>query len=151
MNKKLMIISSSVVMLTILIVIFAFTAEGTGSKKQTRYSITGTWQLDSYKYGSSSGSFTAITPNRPHVKLITAERFLWVTYDTTSKKLLESAGGAYTLDGENYIEEIDFGYNMDTYLGSKSTFKIRVEDDIFYLSGTLSDGYKIEEVWTRIK
>lgn len=149
--KKLISVSFSVVAVVFLILIFAFRSEFSKEQKKVKYSITGTWQLDSYKYGSSSGSFTAITLNRPHVKLITEKRFLWATYDTLSKKILESAGGEYTLDGETYTESIDFGYGMDSYLGGKSVFKIKVEDDIFYLTGTLSDGYRIEEVWTRIK
>jgi len=40
---------------------------------------------------------------------------------------------------------------MDSYLSSKSNFKIKVEDGMFYLTGVLSDGYKIEEVWQKVK
>ena len=70
-----------------------------GSETEAVNPIVGTWQLDSYKYGTTSSSFTSITAERPHIKLITENRFLWVTYDAATKKILESAGGTYTLDG----------------------------------------------------
>ncbi len=120
-------------------------------EKGSENSIVGTWQLESYKYGSTANSFTSITPYRPHIKLIAENRFLWATYDASTKRILESAGGSYELKGESYIESIDFGFGMDSYLGSKSVFKIKVEDGMFYLTGQLSDGYKIEEVWQKIK
>jgi len=40
---------------------------------------------------------------------------------------------------------------MEGYLGTKSNFKIKVEDGMFYLSGVLSSGYKIEEIWQKVK
>jgi hypothetical protein len=40
---------------------------------------------------------------------------------------------------------------MTGYLGSKHAFTIRVEGDKFFLSGHLSDGLKLEEIWHRVK
>lgn len=151
MKKPIVIISSTALLLVAVLTIQAFRKPVSGSDKEVVNPIIGSWQLDSYKYGISSSSFTTITPHRPHIKLITENRFLWVTYDAETKKILESAGGQYTLDGENYTESIDYGYGMDQYLGTKSEFKIKVEDGMFYLSGVLSDGYKIEEIWQKVK
>jgi hypothetical protein len=151
MKKPIVFISTTALLLVAVLAILAFRKPVPGSDKEAVNPIIGTWQLDSYKYGTSSSSFTTITPDRPHIKLITENRFLWVTYDAGTKKILESAGGQYTLDGENYIESIDYGFSMDEYLGTKSKFKIKVEDGMFYLSGVLSDGYKIEEIWQKVK
>jgi hypothetical protein len=151
MKKPIVFISTTALLLVAVLAILAFRKPVSGSDKEAVNPIIGTWQLDSYKYGTSSSSFTTITPDRPHIKLITENRFLWVTYDAGTKKILESAGGQYTLDGENYIESIDYGFSMDEYLGTKSKFKIKVEDGMFYLSGVLSDGYKIEEIWQKVK
>jgi hypothetical protein len=151
MKKSVVILTTAILLTLATIVILAFSNPGSGPRKEATNSIMGTWQLDSYKYGTTSSSFTSITPDRPHIKLITEDRFLWVTYDAATKKILESAGGAYTLNGENYIESIDYGYNMEGYLGTKSNFKIKVEDGMFYMSGVLSDGYKIEEIWQKVK
>jgi hypothetical protein len=120
------------------------------SKSKSAYNpIVGTWLLDSYKYGTSSSAFTRANPEQGHIKLITENRFLWVAYDTTTKKILESAGGRYSIDGDNYIESIDFGYNMDSYLKLKSKFKIKIEGRMLFLTGVLGDGLKIEEIWQK--
>ena len=151
MKKPIVFISASAILLVAVFGILSFRKPVSGPEKEAVNPIIGSWQLDSYKYGPTSSSFTTITIDRPHIKLITGNRFLWVTYDAGTKKVLESAGGQYTLDGENYVESIDYGYSMDEYLGTKSKFKIKVEDGMFYLSGVLSDGYKIEEIWLKVK
>lgn len=151
MKKPIVLISTVALLLVAVLTIQSFRKPVPGSEMEDVNPIAGTWQLDSYKYGTSSSSFTTITPDRPHIKLITGNRFLWVTYDAGTKKILESAGGQYTLDGDNYTESIDYGYGMDQYLGTKSKFKIKVEDGMFFLSGVLSDGYKIEEIWQKVK
>jgi len=40
---------------------------------------------------------------------------------------------------------------METYLGKKQAFTIRIDGDKLFQSGQLSDGLKIEEVWQRVK
>jgi hypothetical protein len=151
MKKLVVLLITATMLIVISLVSFSFRNPDSGSGKKSKNSITGTWKMDSYKYGTSSSSFTVITPERPHIKLITENRFLWVTYDSTTKKILESAGGSYTLDGDNYVESIDYGFNMDSYLGSKTNFKIKVEDGMFYVRGLLDDGYKIEEIWQKVE
>lgn len=148
--KKSIVIDAATMLLVVAAFLFvSFRDPGGGELKVS--DLTGTWRLDSYKYGSTSGSFTRITPDRPHIKLITENSFLWATYSAGSRQILESAGGTYILDGDKYIESIDYGYNMDDYLGTKVIFSIKVEDGIFYMSGTLADGYRIEEIWQKIK
>ena len=151
MKKSVVLLATATLFIFAALTIVAFRNSDSGSKKKSNDIIMGTWQADSYKWGSTSSSFTRFTPDRPHIKMITGNRFLWITYDAETKKILESAGGTYTLDGENYTESIDYGYNMDNYLDTKSKFKIKVEDGMFYLSGVLSDGYKIEEIWQKVK
>jgi|WetSurMetagenome_2_1015567.scaffolds.fasta_scaffold86734_3 hypothetical protein len=149
MKKSVVFLVATLMLTAAALSLVAFKNNSSGSGKKHMDSIIGTWQLESYKYGTSASSFTKITPERPHIKVITGNRFLWVTYDTGTKKILESAGGEYSLDGDNYVESIDFGYKMDSYLNSKSKFKIKVEDKVFYLTGELGDGYKIEEIWQK--
>lgn len=111
----------------------------------------GTWQLASFKYGTDQPGFTDYPQDRRRLKLITATHFTWVDFGTATKRITGTAGGTYTLNGNTYTESIDFGLGMDTYFGQKHTFTIRVEGDTFFLSGTLADGLKIEEVWQRVK
>jgi len=148
--KKSVVFFSAALLLTIVVIsIMAFRDNGSGTVKISRKSLIGTWHLESYKYGTSSGSFTQIAPDKPRVKLITEKRFLWATYDTLTKKILKSAGGEYSLEAENYIESIDLGFNMNSYLNTKGVYKIKIEDGMLYLTGTLSDGLPIEEIWQK--
>jgi hypothetical protein len=119
--------------------------------KKTSGSHLGTWQLASFKYGTNQPGFTDVPQNERRIKLITETHFTWVEFDATTKKVSGSAGGAYSLSGNTYAESIDFGLGMDTYIGQKHVFTIRVEGDKFFLSGSLADGLKIEEVWHRVK
>ena len=115
--------------------------------KKSSGSHLGTWQLASFKYGTNESGFTDFSQSQRRIKLITETHFTWIEFDATSKKVRSTAGGAYSLSGNTYTESIDFGLGMDTYLGQKHTFTIRVEGDKFFLSGSLADGLKIEEVW----
>jgi hypothetical protein len=111
----------------------------------------GTWELVSTKYGDAK-AFEDYTKERKRVRMITATHFLWVDYDTKTKKVSASAGGPYTYHDGSYIETIDFaGEGMETYVGKKQEFTIRIDGDKFFQSGQLSDGLKIEEVWQRVK
>jgi hypothetical protein len=119
--------------------------------KQSSGSHLGTWQLTSFKYGTNQPTFTEFPEAQRRIKLITETHFTWVQFDTATKKVSGTAGGTYSLSGNTYTESIDFGLGMDSYLGEKHAFTIRVEGDKFFLSGALADGLKIEEVWQRVK
>ena len=143
------------------LVLFAITAialmtvEATFNKKEKSElktnSIMGTWQLTLYKYGSGTSVFSEPSPNVGHIKLITDSQFMWAAYDKTTKKIFSSAGGTYILKGDNYTESIDFGLGMDNYLEKQPAYTVKVEGDNLFLSGNLSEDYKIEEVWKRVK
>ena len=149
MKKPLFLIISIAALAITVMTISATT--GTAELKKKTISITGTWQLASYKYGSSSSSFIDVPQGQKRLKLITDNYFTWVSYDTNSNRIVSSAGGTFTLVGDTYTESIDFGLGMDSYLGNKPAYKIKVEGDMFFLSGQLTENYKIEEIWQRVK
>jgi hypothetical protein len=110
----------------------------------------GAWKLVSYKY-SPTGNFVNVPKGDRHIKLISETHFMWAQSDTATMKVSEMAGGAYTLKGNTYTESIDYGIGMNSYVGRRQTFTLLVEGDMLFLSGMLSDGYHVEEVWKRIK
>ena len=131
----------------------AFTADLVAQQQSAQGggSHLGTWQLASTKYGDAK-DFSDYAKENRRLKLITATHFTWVDYDTKTKKISSSAGGPYSLRDSVYIETIEFvGDDMETYLGKKQEFTIRIDGDKLYQSGKLSDGLKIEEVWQRAK
>ncbi len=113
-------------------------------------SITGTWQMKMFKYGTGNSIFSSVPPDMEYIKMITDTHFLWVHYSKMTKKINSSAGGSYTLNNDMYTESIDFGLGMDSYLGSKPTYNIKIEGDLLFLSGNLVEEYKIEEIWERV-
>ena len=144
MKKALIVIVLAAVVLAATLVAQQPTAKGSGTH-------LGTWQLVSTKYGDAK-DFSDFPKEQRRVKLITATHFTWVQYDVATKKVESTAGGPYTLDGGSYTESIEFvGTGMETYLGKKQSFTIKVDGDKLYQSGQLSDGLKIEEVWQRLK
>ncbi|HQG62345.1 MAG TPA: hypothetical protein PK719_01705 [Bacteroidales bacterium] len=112
-------------------------------------SITGTWQMKMFKYGTSK-TFSSLPQDMEYIKMITDTHFLWVHYSKLTKKINSSAGGSYTLNNDTYTESIDFGLGMDSYLGSKPAYNIKIEGDLLFLTGNLVEGYKIEEIWERV-
>ena len=151
MKKQIIIIITGTILLISASAVMAFCKTKAGMEDKSNSAIIGAWQLDSYKYGSTSSSFTTVTSDRIHIKMITENRFLWAIYDATTKQIVSSAGGTYSLKGEKCIESVDYGYNNDNILGTKSNFIIRIEDDVIFLSGSLGIEYKIEEIWKKVK
>ena len=111
----------------------------------------GTWQLASFKYGAASPKFIDFPTSQRRLKLITETHFTWSQFATNNGKVLTMGGGSYSLTGNTYTESIDFGLGMDRYISEKHAFTIRIDGDKFFLSGSLADGLKIEEVWQRVK
>ena len=132
-------------------IVLAFTLVGQQQNGKGGGTHLGTWQLISTKYGDAN-DFSDFPNEQRRVKFITATHFTWVQYDTASKKVESMAGGPYALDGDSYTETIEFvGAGMETYLGKKQPFTIKVNGDKLNQSGQLSDGLRIEEVWQRLK
>jgi len=118
---------------------------------KTSASHLGTWQLISFKYGDAK-DFSDFPKEQRRIKSITETHFTWVEYQVASGKAESMAGGPYTLKGNSYTESIEFvGTGMETYLGKKQSFTIKVDGDKLHQSGQLSDGLKIEEIWQRLK
>ncbi|MCX6333602.1 MAG: hypothetical protein NT092_04770 [Bacteroidia bacterium] len=144
-------IAVTLAMLTIaLLTISAVPGTTFKTKKQT-LSVEGTWQLVSYKYGSSTSGFIDCPEGFPRLKMINKTHFVWVNYNTESGSITQSAGGKYTLIGNTYTEFLEFGLGMDQYLKTNPQYTLKIEGDILFQSGNLTPDYKIEEIWKRVK
>lgn len=131
-----------------LLTISAFPGATKNTKKQT-VSVEGTWQLVSYKYGSSQSAFLDRSESLVRTKVINKTHFIWADVDI-SGRIVQSAGGKYTFSGDTYTEFLEFGLGMDQYLKSSPQFTIKVEGDMMFQTGFLTNGYRIEEIWKRI-
>ncbi len=116
--------------------------------KPVEKDLVGTWKLVSCQYGT--GEKTALPDTVNAIKLITPGHFTWLNYKTKDKIVCDLAGGTYVFDGENYTENVEYGaQGMFPYFW-KSNFKIKIEGDQMFLSGSRSDGLKLEEVWKKL-
>jgi hypothetical protein len=147
--KKALATTLSVVVLSI--AILTISAGTVFNPKKDKVNIQGTWQLVSYKYGPTASGFTDFPEVMRRIKVINETHFIWVQYDTLSRKVGSSAGGSYTVVGNTYTESLDFGLAMDGYLKRSPAFTIKIEGDMLFQSGLLTPDYKIEEIWKRVK
>ncbi len=148
-RKPLLIIVSSIVLIALMTA--GSLQKGASKHAKDTNNHVGTWKLELFKYGSQTSDFNKRPGSQPRIKLITDTHFTWVTIDSVSGKVIGSAGGRYQLIGNSYAELIEFGYAMDSYLGTTNTYTIKVEGDMLFLSGNLTGYGKIEEIWHRVK
>ena len=91
-------------------------------------------------------------PERKSLKFITPTHFIWVWVDPKTKKISNSMGGTYKLEGDSYVETPEFAFEgMETYVGKPQKFTAKVEGDKWTHSGVLSEGQKLEEIWRKVK
>ena len=92
--------------------------------------LVGTWQP------IASGGETIPEENRAEIKVI-AEKQWFVRYiDPKTKKLEYVHGGTYTLEGDEYIETVEWAAGSTSELvGNKFKFKIKTEGDTFTQTG----------------
>jgi hypothetical protein len=100
--------------------------------------LIGTWKMD--------GS------DREATKFITPTHFLWVWMDPKTKVITESLGGRYKHEGNSYIEIPEFGTDATKdFFGTELKFTVKLEGDKWTHVGELPGGFKIDEVWRRVK
>ena len=113
--------------------------------------LVGTWELVSEKWGDAK-EFTAPPPERKSLKFVTPTHFVWVWVDPKTKKISNSMGGTYKLEGDAYVETPEFAFEgMEAYVGKPQKFTAKVEGDKWTHSGVLSEGQKLEEIWRKVK
>lgn len=140
----------SLVLISAVLITFCTSARIQKTSDQTIKPLTGTWELKMYKYGYGTSEFRKFPKGKRAIQLITDDYFTWVHLDSATKKIYASASGRYTYDGNNFVVNVDYGLGIDSYLGVQSKYTVKVEDNLYFLSGELVDGFIIEEIWERI-
>ncbi len=125
-------------------------AEEACNKDENEQRVIGTWKLASAKYGDQEVKPENLGTTLKHV---TPTSFVWLSYNDETKVVSRTAGGTYTLKGDQYEEtpQYGFGGDFDTIRDKPQSFSLKIEGDKWHHSGMLSNGLKIEEVWERSK
>ena len=104
----------------------------------------------SYQYGDAAKVTDTSKDRLIKLKHITPTHFASVIYDAGTREVLRSAGGTYSLKGTTYKEIFDSpAKSASPATNSLSHAEQRTTK--WYLSGSLSTGLKIEEVWERVR
>jgi hypothetical protein len=87
------------------------------------------------------------------IKVINETHFTWVIYDGEEKLALAVGGGTFIAAGDTYKELFQFGSEGIAHdlVGKEQVFMVKLNDDTWHVSGTLSNGIRIEETWKRLK
>jgi hypothetical protein len=110
-------------------------------------SILGAWKLVSYNYDCGD-EMHAAPENIQSIKLITKDKFMCIHYTGVNRNIVYTMVGSYVLTGEDYTETAEYcGSSTAQFAGTSSSFKVQTKDNKLYLSGTLSFGLKIKEIW----
>ena len=85
-------------------------------------------------------------------KMLSGGHFMFAAYDTKTGNPLYAAGGTYTLDGNSYVEHVDFASDKlpAELIGKSQSFTIELDGDTFTQAGTLSNGKPLTEKWNRV-
>jgi hypothetical protein len=115
----------------------------------TQNKLVGTWKMVSAKYG---GQQSTLPKDSTTLKHITPTHFMWATYGEAGK-VTRTGGGPYTFNGTILEETPAYGMgpDFDVVNAKRQTFECRVEGKRLYLSGTLSNGRTLEEVWELVE
>ena len=105
-----------------------------------------------YRWGNMKEFIYCEDQNIRNLKVTQGGIYIVVRYNSATGEVLRSHGGTYTFDGENLNSEITFASErVKGYIGKKSSYKIDLEGDAFFLSGLVAGDMKLEEKWIRVK
>jgi hypothetical protein len=130
--------------------LFLFLVISSMNAQQDSSSIMGTWKLITLKHGEKEIKI-APEDSIQRLKFITQNSFVWIQYLKRNKIVRNSIGGTYTFNGNIYVENINFvGLGSIESLGASNAFKVKIIEDKMYLSGKLSTGVFVDEIWQRL-
>jgi len=133
----------------LLLIITLFVTSSCETKRQETsesVSIEGTWELLSEtKIEKNDTTFTPASSDQRMLKIINKSHFAFLRHDLTKGKdstaLFVAGGGAYTLQGDQYAEKLEF-CNFREWEDHNFDFKVEIRNDTLIQTGK----EKIEEL-----
>lgn len=95
------------------------------------------------------GEMQTLTPgDRRTLKILQDGRFQWVAFNSATKELYGSGGGAYTAEDGVYTEHIQFFSKDSSRVGADLDFEYEFKNNHWYHKGKSSKGQPIYEIWS---
>ncbi|MBV9303921.1 MAG: lipocalin family protein [Acidobacteriaceae bacterium] len=106
--------------------------------------IVGTWEL-------VSGEINGQPVTGKHIKMISAHHFLWIIYDPKTLKTQGAGSGTYTVNGDSYVEHIEFFDvgGAEGMIGTDAKFTVKVDGDTLTQEG-MAGTTQIKETYKRL-
>lgn len=114
--------------------------------------IKGAWKLVRAQYGNDP--MKDLGPDELTHKLFTGTRWSAAYYNKATKKISGTGGGTYKIQGEKYVETVEY-FSWDAAVEGKIfTFTMTLENGMLHQKGTIEyDGnpkYIIDEWYVRV-
>ena len=134
----------------------------TGNTRQTANPepanpLAGAWTLVSSNNTNAEGEYVIFDKsNTRQIKILTPNHFMFITerIENGKNNFVNAAGGRYELDGNKYIEYIDYA-SWEDIRDAKAEFTWRIDNDRWYHTGIIyvpqGENILIEEVWERVE
>lgn len=65
------------------------------------------------------------------IKLLSQSHFQWIAYNKDENKFIETKGGEYRMEGNEYTEEFHFYSKKEEQIGTSQTFNFEMNDGIW--------------------
>jgi hypothetical protein len=116
--------------------------------------IKGAWKMLKSKYGDEKEFVNYKKDELASYKMFTGSRWAASVYDLQKKKISGTAGGSYTVKGDQYVETVEYySWNAATE-GKVFTFTLKIENGMLHQFGHMeyqdNPKYLIDEWYTRV-
>lgn len=111
--------------------------------------LEGVWRLVGIRNGEGE-TFTK-APYEQY-KIMTADHYLWMSFEPETGKVLRSGGGSYTLKDGTYSAHVDYSNSEDlrAIAGQDYTFTCKLDGNLWYHAGPMPNGARVDDLWERI-
>jgi hypothetical protein len=139
-------------LLTILLAACAITIAATYSE-MAETPIKGTWKMVKSKYGDEK-EYIEPAKGDLSLKMFTGTRWSAAAHNPTTKKIKSSAGGTYTIRGNQYIETVEYFSWGEEAVGKTFTFTMTIENGMLHQNGFMewegNTKYVVDEWYMRV-
>ena len=115
-----------------------------------RSALIGTWKTTSMKVDGQNRTMPDAVVTYKHV---TPDGFTWLSYRKDTGAVFRCAGGTWTLQGDVYTENVEYGFGPDYAVikNASHPFTCKIEGDTWHHTGNLANGMKVDEVLVRVR
>lgn len=109
--------------------------------------LTGAWLFAGRERDGQMQRTSMADQPRKTMKMLTADRFQWIAFNTETGQFFGTGGGEYTAEDGQYVEKIRFFSRDDNRVGAELPFQFSTENGEWHHRGKSSSGDPMYEIW----